>query len=398
MPPSLRSRPTAAVVGWLSFLLIGWSGLLVPSLIRSVKDTFEQTDAGIGLFYFVFAVAYAIGALGGGLATERLGRRAVLTSAAVSLAAGLAGLGLAPGWWVFLVAAVPLGLGAGGVDGGGNGLIVDLFTTGRGRALNLLHLFFSLGALSAPFAIGQLVQAGVAWQGIVLGTAFAALPVAGLFATVTMPAGRRVRGPADAAAGMPADPTAVIRVRDRIAVPLVLLALAIACYVASEVGVSNWLVRFLEPAPLDVATIALSLYWAGLTLGRLVAARLGDRFDHTWFATVAASAMALALVAAVFAPSLQASIVLFGVSGFASGPVYPMIIAIAGHRYPDRAAAVTGLLAGSAVAGSVVYPPIMGFLSVTVGLTVAMLGTAALGLACAGLLLPLRARVAMARA
>jgi hypothetical protein len=38
------------------------------------------------------------------------------------------------------------------------------------------------------------------------------------------------------------------------------------------------------------------------------------------------------------------------------------------------------------VVGSVVYPPIMGFLSVTVGLTVAMLGTVVLGLASAGAL------------
>jgi fucose permease len=36
-----------------------------------------------------------------------------------------------------------------------------------------------------------------------------------------------------------------------------------------------------------------------------------------------------------------------------------------------------------AIIGSIVYPPTMGFLSVTVGLTVAMLGTALLAIACA---------------
>jgi hypothetical protein len=43
-------------------------------------------------------------------------------------------------------------------------------------------------------------------------------------------------------------------------------------------------------------------------------------------------------------------------------------------------------LAGAAVVGSIVYPPVMGFLSVTVGLKVAMLGTVVLGLACASAL------------
>ena len=46
---------------------------------------------------------------------------------------------------------------------------------------------------------------------------------------------------------------------------------------------SNWLVRFLEPAPLTTATLALSLYWAGLTVGRLLSSAIADRFDHLRF-------------------------------------------------------------------------------------------------------------------
>jgi MFS family permease len=97
--------------------------------------------------------------------------------------------------------------------------------------------------------------------------------------------------------------------------------------------------------------------------------------------------MSVALVAAILVPSLPLSIALFGLTGFASGPVFPMIIAIGGERYPDRSAAVSGFLAGCAVAGSVVYPPVMGFLSVSVGLTVAMLGNVVLGVLCAAALL-----------
>ena len=60
-----------------------------------------------------------------------------------------------------------------------------------------------------------------------------------------------------------------------------------------------------------------------------------------------------------------------------------MIVAIGGDRYPDRSAAVSGFLGGTAVVGSIVYPPVMGLMSVTVGLTVAMAGNVVLGLACA---------------
>ena len=172
-------------------------------------------------------------------------------------------------------------------------------------------------------------------------------------------------------------------IRDRMALPVILLAIAIGCYVAGEIGVSSWLVRFLEPAPLGVATAALSLFWGGLALGRLVAARFSDRFDHTLFAIATAVATGVALIGAVLVPSLPVSIALFAVTGFATGPVFPMIIALGGDRYPERSAAVSGFLAGAAVTGSIIYPPVMGFLSVTVGLQVAMLGNVALAFACA---------------
>ncbi len=90
-------------------------------------------------------------------------------------------------------------------------------------------------------------------------------------------------------------------------------------------------------------------------------------------------------------PSLPATIVLFGVVGFAFGPVYPLIMAVGGDRFPARAAAVSGFLSGSAIIGAIVYPPVMGFVSEGAGLGVAMGGAAALVFAC-GVVLALTGR------
>jgi len=369
--------PPAAILGCLAFLLIGWCGLLVPSLVRSIEHDFGQTDAGIGIFFFLNAVAYVTGSLGGGAVTERIGRRRVLTTAAVLVSASLAALGTVGTWPLFLLAAVPFGLGCGAIDGGGNALILDMFAGARGRALNLLHLFFSLGALGSPFVVGRLVDAGVAWQAVMLGTGLVAIPLAILLTVTGMPTGRHAAEAADgsrAVGRLTLDPI------------LLILALGIALYVASEIGVSNWLVRFLSSAPLATATTALTLFWAGLTLGRLISARLADRFDHARFAATSAVVMAVALVGAVAVPSLPVSVSLFTVAGFVSGPIYPLIVAIGGERFPGRSAAVGGFLSGTAVIGGIFYPPVMGFMSVTVGLPAAMIGTALLALACAGVL------------
>jgi fucose permease len=361
-------------------LLVGWTSLLVPSLIRSIEPAFEQTDAGIGVFFFVNAVAYVGGSMAGGLLTERIGRRVVLPLAVTFIALGLLGMATVPTWGWFLALAIPFGVGSGAIDGGMNGLVLDLYPEGRGRALNLLHLFFSLGALASPLVIGRLVEAGAGWQAILIGTTSVAIPVAILFAVVAMPSGRHARSAGAAT------------VRVGLSLPIIALAIAIACYVASEVGVSNWLVRFLETASIGLATSALALFWGCLALGRIVTAWLGDRFDHARFAATAALIAAIALVAAAVVPSLPASIILFGLVGFAFGPIYPLIMAVGGDLYPSRSAAVSGFLSGCAVIGAIVYPPLMGFISVEAGLSVAMIGAAILAFSCAAVLFALGRR------
>jgi MFS transporter, FHS family, glucose/mannose:H+ symporter len=374
-----RARLAAGIVGCLTFIAIGWTGLLVPSLIRSIEATFGQTDAGIGIVYLAYAVAYASASFGGGPLTERLGRRPVLGVSVLVTGLGAAGLGLAPTWPAFVATALLAGAGAGSLDGGVNGLILDVYRDGRGRAMNLLHMSYSVGALAAPLAVGALVEGGVPWQATAVGTGALISLLAVAYAAVPMPSGRRRGVTVGAhllatAGGQPG--------RSLLAGPLLLLGIAIAAYVACEVGVSSWLVRFLEPAPLTTATLALSLYWAGLAAGRLVSSAVADRFDHLRFTVACALAMAVFVAAAVLVPSLPLSIAAFAAAGFASGPVFPMIVAIGGDRYPDRSAAVGGSLVGMAVVGSVVYPPAMGFMSVAIGLPIAMLGNAVLALAC----------------
>jgi len=371
-------RLAAGFVGSLTLLVIGWTGLLVPSLIRSIQAAFGQDDAGIGVAYLAYSVAYAAGSVIGGQLMERIGRRTVLVGAAAFHGLGIAGFGLAPSWPLFIAAMLPAGLGAGCLDGGSNGLVLDVYREGRGRAMNLLHVWFSVGALLAPLVIGRAVDAGADWQAIMLVSALPLAALAVAYSAVWMPSGRR---PADVASpGVGGGPGRLL------SGPLILLGVAIASYVAAEIGVSSWLVRFLEPAPIATATLALSLMWAGATLGRLLSSAISDHFDHLRFTIVCLVSMGLAIGAAVAAPSLPLSIALFTLAGVASGPVFPMIVALGGERYPERSAAVGGSLVGFAVIGSTIYPPAIGFLSVTVGLTVAMAGNALLCLVGTGAL------------
>ena len=368
---STAQPPRATLLaGYVAFVLIGWNAVLLPSLIRSLEHDFRQNDAAFGLLYFVSALVYAAGSFGGGFLTERFGRRWVLIGACFFLALGLAGEGLAPSWTILLLAAIPVNWGAGSIDGGVNGLFLDLFREARGGALNFLHLFFSVGALLAPVTVGQLLAAGLDWRPQVLAIGAGALLLGMYLVPQTMPAGRHAGGSTEKGR---------MGTSERSLWPFFGLAAGICLYVAAEGGVSSWLVKFLSSSPISTATLVLSAYWAGIALGRLLSNWVAEWIDYAAYTVGCVILSSVALVAAILVPSLPLSAALFGLTGLFYGPIYPMIMAIGGAIYPHRLARLSGSLAASAVLGALAYPPIIGLMSASLGIRAGLLGAGALG-------------------
>ncbi len=369
--------------GYAAFFLLGWTVLLVPSLIRDVQATFGQSDVGMGLAYFLNSALYVTGTLSVGLLSGRLPRRFLLAAGPLLVAAGLGIVGVAPVWLAFIAGFLAMGLGTGIIDAGANALFMDLFA-GRASMLNRLHMFFALGALAAPLAAGIAVSSGVPWPVVTLATALAAVPVGLGLATRRLPP-THLHAEAPAPGGVPAhrapEPHATpgrwaLRTGlGGVPLPLVALSIAIACYVAAELGISNWLVRYLEDAPIAVATLALSLFWGALGLGRLVSSFIADRMGAVAFATTWSVACGVAILAALAAPVLPLTVACFAIAGFAAGPVYPSVMAIGGALFPGRASMVSSVLTSAGILGSVVYPPLMGVVSETAGMWVGMAGT-----------------------
>jgi fucose permease len=368
---TLRSQRTLTLTGYFSFVLIGCNAVLVPSLIRSIEHDFHQSDAGLGLFYLLSSLLYAAGSFLGGLLTERLGRRWILITAASLCGLGLLGSAAALSWPLFLLAGMAVTAGAGAIDGGVNGLFLDLFQRARGGALNLLHSFFGVGALLAPFAVGRLLAAGVSWRMDVLGLGIGALGLAALLVLLEMPTGLRA-----APAGMQDELTRT----EQSMLPFMGLAVSICCYVAAEMAVSGWLVKFLGGVPVTTATAVLSTFWGGLALGRVLSNWVAERMDYVVFTVGCIVLASGTLIGALLVLVFPLSVVLFGFAGLFYGPVYPMIMAIGGNLYPHRIAALSGSIGAAAVVGSVFYPPLIGFMATHIGLRAGLLGAGVLGL------------------
>jgi MFS transporter, FHS family, glucose/mannose:H+ symporter len=212
----------------------------------------------------------------------------------------LAIVGLGANWYSVIVAAVVASLAMGSLEGGVNGLALDLNRAAQGANLSKVHIFAALGALIGPLFIGQALTMGVSWPWMIACTSVGALMLLAWMLRLPIPDGKH----------RPASKESVQRSvsnYERRLVPFLALALAINLSVAIEMAVSNWVVRLLSSVSLQQATFVLSLFWTGLLCGRIVSMRLSGRLSSEALLTIcglgATASLAFALRVRFVLPS-----------------------------------------------------------------------------------------------
>jgi fucose permease len=366
-------RRRIQAVGYALFLAIGWASVLVPTLLVAVEQRYGQSDAALGLYFAATALVGAGGSFLGGLVTDRFGRRFVTPVITLLLGLSLVSQALAPSWELFFVAGVLANIGMGAVDGDVNGLFLDLHAEGQtGGALNRLHLFFSVGAVIGALLISQLVHWGSPWQ--------ATIGLTGLIITLLGLAVVRLPLPSGKHTHHDDPKPGAVNRSERSLLPFFGLAIAIGFYVASEIGVTNWVVKYVSATNVGIAALTLSAFWAGITLGRLLSSRWADRWPAAGFTIMCFVLSTASLAGAVLLPAGPAALLLYGLTGLFYGPIFPMLMVIGGRIYPHRLAVLSGSLGAASTVGATVYPGLMGLAAAQYGLGAGLLGAAMLGL------------------
>ena len=264
------SRKLAVVVPVLTTLVFGsWGGVLGP-LLPQIARTFHLRVEIAGVLLMVNFAGALVSVLLGGILADRFGKKRVFlvvlggfTVAVVAFAGAQS--------FAIIAAACLLG-GALGVclEGLCGAIIADCNPDGSHRNMNMLQIAFSAGAVAALVVTSRLDAADGAWRTVyqVLAVATSSVFLLALFMRVP---------PAP-----PAEPISLPIVRRVMADPLILLlAIAIACYVGSEMSLADWISWILEKtgSRADYAKLAPGLFWLGTGVGRFVSGQYCRRYS-----------------------------------------------------------------------------------------------------------------------
>jgi MFS transporter, FHS family, glucose/mannose:H+ symporter len=252
-----------------------------------------------------------------------------------------------------------LGLGGGLLNGAANALTSDVSPERRESALNLLGIYFGLGALFTPLFIGTVLdQVGLQW---VL-YAFFVITLAPfvLFLTAHYPVPKHQEG---------LSWSGLVRV---IGNPMLLLfGLLLFCQSGNEFVMGGWISSYLggryDLSPRASAYL-LSGYWAALMAGRLTASRISRKVPSSRIVITSALLAMAAAAGLVFAPNAALAGVAVALIGLGFAAVFPIVLAQVGAAFANYSGTAFGVIFVMALCGGMLAPWSVGRIAQTRGI------------------------------
>lgn len=332
---------------------------VVGPVLAPMQQALHLDDQQAGLLFSLFAAFFTSSVLGAGYLADRIGTRFVcltgqgmVTLSALCYVAALHPLVLA-------AAFVFLGVGGGFLEASTNTVIGTLYRRTAVKDLNLLHVYFSVGALAGPFLSGRLYEMFPQWRG-----SYAACLVVCALQLARL---KSLAFPATAV-----DPPPLRRMAAMAGKPwLLMLGLGMALYVGSEMSLNNWGVKFMETVqhqPKMEASTYLTLYWGAMAVGRLLVTRLAALGGEPLLMFFALGGF-LSTLGFYLSPAGGPFLI---AAGFCFSGIMPTILAVGAGRFPDYPGVVNGILMTWVGTGLITAPYLVGFLAEDRGLWAGM--------------------------
>ena len=358
----VRRLEIAAYAGMFVFGIVM---ALLGAILPVIAGRLHVDLARAGSLFGAMGGAMLVSGFASGPFMDRYGKKSpmvfgpLLTALAVCLMAGAAS------YTSLMTAVLALGFGGGVINSVTNAVVADLHDDPRRKssALMLLGVFFGIGALALPFAIGRLLAA-LGLERILLASAALAGVAAVLAAVPRYPRPAHDRGfSGREAAKLVRHP--------------VVLALGASLFLQSgnEFVLSGFLATFLTSAlgaTVRTASYLLALYWTTVLAARLGFSRLLLRAPGPLVLVAGGIGSAVGVIWIALSGSLAGAAVGIVVLGACISSIFPTTLGVASSRFATYSGTVFGILFGMSLTGGLLVPPVFGVLAGSAGIRLAL--------------------------
>ena len=340
----------------LAFVSLGLPDGLLGVAWPSIRGSFGLELDAVGALLVATTLGYVSSSFSSGRISGILTVGTLVGASCALTGLALLGYATVTSWPVLVGLGVCLGLGAGAVDA----VLNTYAATRNGHGmLNWLHACYGIGAAAGPLLMTAILARSLPWQRGYLLVAAGQLVLAIAFIG-TAGSWTSSHSSAEPRAAVPIAST--LRVRSAQLGILVFLF-----YAGVEASVGLWTYTLLvEGRGFTAAAAALivSLFWGGLTCGRLLAAAVAGRLPAGRLLPLCLALVLTGTLLLLAGGSTLLCAAGVALAGTACGPIFPTLIATTPARVGSaHAGNAVGFQVAAAAAGMAFLPAVVGALA-----------------------------------
>ena len=352
----------------LVIIYIAFIGLGLPDSLLGSAWPVAHMDLSVpvsvaGIVSIVSASGTVLSSLFSERMIKRFGTGLVTAVSVLMTALALMGMGFVQHFWVVLLLAVPLGLGAGTVDAALNNFVALHY---KATHMNWLHCFWGVGATAGPIIMSLYLTRSF-WHGAYRTVSITLFVIACILAC-SLPLWKRMARHTEEEAHKEIVPR-----RELMRRPGAMFAcIAFFAYCGAEYAAGLWastyFVNVKGIAP-DIAASWASMFFLGITAGRLLSGFAALKLSNLALVRIG-EGMILIGVLILLLPlpnvMLIAGLLLVGIG---CAPIFPSLLDETPRLFGARhSQGMMGLQLAFAYAGGTVMAPLFGWISPLVGL------------------------------
>jgi len=356
MNNSTRTKYLLTIAYCASFVAMGISMSSLGPTLQGLAELTRSSLSSIAILFTARSLGSFVGSVGGGQFYDYIKGHKLMAVVIIGMAGLTALTPVIPVLWLLALILFLTGAVQGMLNIGGNTLLVWVHDTKVGPYMNALHFCFGVGTFITPIIVAQFI---VHEGGLYFSYLFLAVLILPAASIALLPSPE----PPHRAQGGEKDVKLDVRL-------IVLISLVFGCYNGAALAFGGWIYTYAIEMNLATATTAAyltSVFWGGLTLGRLAAIPLALRFSpRAILRADYAGALISLLVMLVWPHSNAAVIVTCAGLGFSLASIYPTTMSLS-RQLMSISGKVTGLFAIGQSIGAMVIPWLIGLFFEPVG-------------------------------
>jgi fucose permease len=356
------------VIIYLAFISLGLPDSLLGTAWPVMRLDIDAPLAAAGIVSMTVTVGTILSSLASGTVIKKLGTGKITFISCLMTASALLGFSISPSLFWLIILSIPLGLGAGTVDSALNNHVATHY---KAHHMSWLHCFWGVGATLGPIIMSNFISGGSSWRKGYLTVSILQFTLTVLL-FFTLPLWNRAEkaeaiNENDISTDENTNAVKASEVKPLQIKGVKLALISFLFYCGTEATMGLWGSSFLvQTKGLPAATAAqwVSLYYGGITLGRLITGFITMKVRNTKIIRtgqiIALSGAALLLLPL---PSIF-SLIGFLLVGLGCAPIFPCMI----HETPVRfgkehSQKIIGYQMALAYTGSALLPPFLGVIA-----------------------------------